>query len=540
MPNRLLNPLRATAPRSSRLSLRPGARGLVAAGLLTATLGLSAVPAQAANPPATSSVAWLEASAQADIDRAFAQGKGENKPVLVYWGAKWCPPCNQLKATLFNRQDFIERSRSFVAVHIDGDAPGAQKLGAHFKVRGYPTLILFSPQGQEITRLPGEAEPTQVMNLLQQGLAGGRPIKAVLADARSGKAVSANEWRTLAFYSWDTDEAQLVPAAERAALLGRLAAACPAAEADSATRLLLKALAATEPGQPVPGGAATEPRVRQLLADAAASRRQMDVLVNYAPDIVRALAPKAGPAQAALVRVTDAALARLQGDATLSRGDQFSALAARVDLARLDQPEDSLHPKLPKPLTEEVKATAARMDREITDGFERQAVITGAAHTLASAGLWQDSNALLESNLAKSHSPYYLMSQLGGNARRLGDKAGALRWYGQAWDKSVGPATRLQWGANYVSALVELAPQDEGSIEKAAGKVLGEATAQEGAFYERSARSLQKVGSQLAKWSKQGHHQAVIGRLQAQLAPVCAKLPAADGQKATCDGLFKG
>ena len=39
------------------------------------------------------------------------------------------------------------------------------------------------------------------------------------ADARSGKAVSANEWRTLAFYSWDTDEAQLVPAAERAALL---------------------------------------------------------------------------------------------------------------------------------------------------------------------------------------------------------------------------------------------------------------------------------------------------------------------------------
>jgi hypothetical protein len=291
------------------------------------------------------------------------------------------------------------------------------------------------------------------MNLLQQGLAGGRPIKAVLADARSGKAVSANEWRTLAFYSWDTDEAQLVPAAERAALLGRLAAACPAAEADSATRLLLKALAATEPGQPVPGGAATEPRVRQLLADAAASRRQMDVLVNYAPDIVRALAPKAGPAQTALVQATDAALARLQGDATLSRGDQFSALAARVDLARLDQPEDSLHPKLPKPLVQEVKALAGRMDREITDGFERQAVITGAAHTLASAGLWQDSNALLESNLAKSHSPYYLMSQLGGNARRLGDKpprcAGTVRPGTRAWARppacSGAPTTSAPW-----------------------------------------------------------------------------------------------
>lgn len=515
-------------------------RSLWAAGLVSATLALSGPAAWAAPPAGTSAVAWLDASAQADIDRAFAQGQAQNKPVLVYWGATWCPPCNQLKATLFNRQDFIERSRSFVAVHIDGDAPGAQKLGAHFKVRGYPTLILFSPQGQELTRLPGEADAAQVMNLLQMGLAGGRPIKTVLADARAHKPLRATEWRMLAFYSWDTEEAQLVTASGRGALLGQLAAACPPAEADAATRLLLKALAETPPGQPVPGGAATAPRVRQLLADPAASRRQMDVLVNAAPDIVRALAPQAGSPRAALVQATDAALARLQADTTLSRSDQLSALMARVDLARLDQPQDSVHPQLPKALTQAVKAMAARMDREITDGYERQAVITGAAHALGQAGLWQDSNALLQANLAKSHSPYYLMSQLGNNARRLGETATALRWYGQAWTKSQGPATRLQWGANYVGALVELAPQDEATIEKVAGQVLAEAGAQDGAFYERSARALQKLGGQLRSWSAQGHHTAAIGRLRQQLAPVCARQPAADGQKATCEGLLKG
>jgi len=33
--------------------------------------------------------------------------------------------------------------------------------------------------------LPGEAEPEQVLELMRQGLAGGRPVAAVLADARA-------------------------------------------------------------------------------------------------------------------------------------------------------------------------------------------------------------------------------------------------------------------------------------------------------------------------------------------------------------------
>jgi hypothetical protein len=52
---------------------------------------------------------------------------------------------------VFNRQDFISLSQMFVPVYLDGDTPGAQKLGAQFKVRGYPTMILFKPDGTELT-----------------------------------------------------------------------------------------------------------------------------------------------------------------------------------------------------------------------------------------------------------------------------------------------------------------------------------------------------------------------------------------------------
>lgn len=510
----------------------------VCAALALASPSVQASTGSGYSPP-SSNVAWLPAGGDAEVDAAFAQGKAQKKPVLVYWGAAWCPPCNQLKATLFNRQDFAERSKSFVAVHIDGDLPGAQKLGARFKVRGYPTLILFSPEGQEITRLPGEVDADQVMQVLQMGLAGGRPIKTVLADAQAGKPLGANEWRMLAFYGWDTDEAQLVSAPERPGLLAQLSAACPADQADSGTRLLLKSLAESDEGKGLKPDAALRARVGKVLADPVTSRTQMDVLVNFAPELVKALAPTAGADRQALSAAMDKALVRLQADASLSRSDRVSALIARIGLARLDQAPEVLQPQLSPALVKQVKEQAAVLDRELTNGYERQAVIPSVAYALGQAGLWQDSDALLKASLAKSHSPYYLMSSLGSNARKQGRKEEALKWYAQAFETSKGPATRLQWGSSYLSALVDLAPQDAATIEKVAAQVFQEAAQQQGAFYERSARSLQKVGKQLDSWNAGGQHQAVLQRLRSQLAPVCGKLPAADGQKATCDGLLK-
>ena len=50
----------------------------------------------------------------------------------------------------------------------------------------------------------------------------------------------------------------------------------------------------------------------------------------------------------------------------------------------------------------------------------------------------------------------------------MANTEGPLRWYRQAFDTSEGPATRLQWGASYLVALVDLAPGDAARIEKTA------------------------------------------------------------------------
>ncbi|HEV6968476.1 thioredoxin family protein [Roseateles sp.] len=506
------------------------------AALATALL-LAATPA--AHASSGPGVAWQAAAADADIDRYFTQAKAEKKPVLLYWGAKWCPPCNQLKATLFNRADFIEQSKAFVAVGIDGDAPGAQKLGTRFKVRGYPTLILFNPGGSEITRLPGEADAAQVMKVLQLGLSSGRPVKAVLADAKAGKKLSANEWRLLGFYGWETDEQQLLPAEQRAATLAQLAKASEGVDAETTTRLWLKSVGAMAEGKSA--DAAQLPRLRAVLADPVQAHAQMDVLTNESPDLVKAFAPAPGEARKALVAEFDAALKRLNEDATLSRADRLNALQGRIELARLDAAKDDPHPNgIPAALLAEARDQAGRANREITDGYERQAVVTEAAFLLGRAGLWKESDELLKSALARSHSPYYLMSQLGGNAKKQGKKADALRWYEEAFNKSEGPATRLQWGSNYFAALIELAPEDTARIEKVAAQLFAEAEKDPGAFYERSERSLKKVATLLGNWNHGPAQAAAVGRLKAQLDGVCGKLDGSDTKaKSACQGLMK-
>lgn len=163
-----------------------------------------------------------------DVDAAFAAARKADKPVFLYWGAEWCPPCAQIKTTIFSKREFQQRSRLFVPVYLDGDTPSAQKYGERFGVIGYPTMILFKPDGTEITRLPGGVDVARYARILDVALADARPVSDILAAARSGDAVTSNDWKLLAYYSWSTDAGHVLPADQQLATFRALAQRCPA------------------------------------------------------------------------------------------------------------------------------------------------------------------------------------------------------------------------------------------------------------------------------------------------------------------------
>ena len=509
---------------------------LLLSTVLSATLAslsfMTAMPANAHTAPAQQGgIAWH----QGDVDAAFALAKASNKPLFLYWGAVWCPYCNQIKATIFNRQDFIERSKFFVPVYIDGDSASAQKLGARFKVRGYPTMILFKPDGTEVTRLPGEVDGARYLQVLQLGMSATHSVNDLLKLALSDAAkVSADEWRLLSFYSWDTDEQQVVSKSEVASTLLKLAKV--STHPESARRLELKAWAAMADMKDKPE---FEPdlaagNLLKILSIPKLARENMDVLLYSATNLTTVVSSEGSTLRGQLYEAWGIALLRMMDDTTLSKVDRLAAISARIAMARMVTPKGDL----PKELVQSVQQRIAELDKTTDNVYERQALISAAAQTLTSAGLMEQSDNLLKAELKRSQTPYYYMLGLASNAKKRDDKVAALNWYEQAYQAAKGPATRLQWGATYLTNLLDLTPQDDGRIEKAANGVLADLAVTPDAFYERSRRSLERISEKMLTWNKGGEHKAVFDKVQSQLSGICRKLPAKDDQRAVCEGLF--
>jgi thiol-disulfide isomerase/thioredoxin len=475
-----------------------------------------------------------------DVDAAFASARAANKPVFLYWGAEWCPPCAQIKTTIFSKREFQERSRLFVPVYLDGDTPSAQKHGERFGVVGYPTMILFKPDGTEITRLPGGVDVARYAKILDVALADARPVSTILAAARSGDAVTSNDWKLLAYYSWSTDNGHVLPPGQKLATFRALANRCPAELPAECARFFFNYLGAaanaSEPGKPALDGLERADARRKLLAmlpSPAVQAANVDNLLHGPKAAIGVLSSDGTPERTQLTGAWRAAVAQL-GDATapLSAAEELLRVRARVMLARLDAAPDA---PLPPALLDEARQAVARVDAATPTGYPRQAAINAAASLYWEAGLEADANTLLTAELDKSQSPYYFMLDLADLAEKAGRKQEAVDWLARAYAGAKGPATRFQWGYNYLVGMLEMTPEDVKGIERAGLAVLGELDGSPDAFYQRTRMRLEQLDTKLLEWGKAGEAAKVLDTLRARTSEICRKLPEKDASRTNCE-----
>ncbi|SFM80749.1 thioredoxin family protein [Rugamonas rubra] len=448
-------------------------------------------------------IAWQDGGRDGALAEAQARARADGRPLLLYWGAAWCPPCNRLKSEVFGHEAVIAQAAALHAVQLDGDSAGAQALAERYRLRSYPTLLLLAPDGGETTRLPCELDGEQFAAALALALrlgAGGGSAARALQAALAGATLDDAQWSLLSHYSWDTDEASLLGQRALAPTLRALHHAAPAGAAR--LRLGLHAQLAERAADPA--------ELLALCADAAPARANMDILCNSGASLLKWMLD-AGQ-RAAAATALHAQAGRWAEDLWLGRPDRLAALRLQGRLERLGAPAA----KRGVGIEQQVQAL---LDDSV-DACERHTLLNTAVSALNDAGLARQAEALLQAELAGSHAPFYFMLSLAAAARRRGDHGAVLDWYERAWQGARGPATRLQWGATLLASLVELAPQDRARIERAAEGLLQDIGAAADAFRQRNRAQLRKLEQLPAGWNGAGPHsdrllQRIVGGLAA-------------------------
>ncbi len=485
-------------------------------------------------------IQWFEGS----IEDAFAAAKQQNKPIFLYWGADWCPPCNQIKATIFNRQEFIAKSSFFVPVYLDGDTLDAQRIGEGFGVMGYPTMIIFSPQGEEVTRIPGGIDIQRYTSVLDLSLSNIQPV-AKLVDRILGRgpALNPKEYRLLAFYSWGQDNERVLAGIDKLELFEALSSTCPPSLTVACSRIDTEYLAAiaeamTDDENPfVPNddlkNAALE-KLRALLQNQILVRANLPFVLFSSADMARAFTDLQSPRRDSLLGMWGQALKKIAADRNISIMERLYTSRGRIRMARIDDPDKPLSPEFQQKIADHVDWA----DRRAKSPYERQAVINAAWNILSEAGMDEKATELLTRELEKSHSPFYFMLDLAELAERAGRTDEAVAWLKRAYDESSGSATRFQWGYNYLVGLLELVPANTGLIENEAIRVIDELEGQGNAFYQRTKDRLGRLDGRFREWNADGTNSKSIRLIRTKMQTICSSIPETDESRMTCDSFL--
>lgn len=506
---------------------------------------VDATRARAASTPSAELLAKVHADApgidwfKGDVDAAFAAAQRANKPVMLYWGAQWCPPCKQLKSAVFSRPDFIEKSRLFVAVYLDGDLPDAQKWGDVFRVTGYPTVVVFKPDRTEITRIAGNMDLTLYAGVLDDALGDMRPVKDVVALAvKAAAPLAAADCRRLAYHAFDLDDEGVFDPAQLQTAFANAARLCPPELAKERARLpvLAAARAAERQAKAIDAGgkadqtlAALTLRVHEMLADTELAMANVDALRSLPRQFylaARRTLPQIAPAlRARLMSVADAATASSQ----FAPADQLAAQLLKVRVAQAYAPDG----KTPTDVRSVALATAAKMLDAKMEPYVRAGVVNSAINIYIALDDWPRARDLLAQEAQTSNTPHYYLGDLADVEEHLGHQQRALELLARAYHQAKGPASRFQWGYNYLDGLLRMTPDDTATIEKVGAEVLAELDGPN-RVHRRTLSRLARLDAALANWSTDPGRHAVVAKFRGQVLAACGKSGGATAADESC------
>lgn len=469
------------------------------------------------------------------VDEAFAAAKESGKPVFLYWGAVWCPPCHAISATVFKSPEFIQRSELFVPVYLDGDKEDAQAYGEQFGVLGYPTMIVFDSDGNELTRIPGGIDLQAYANILDVTLSNSSSVSDLVAAVMSDNPeLTPVDCTLLAYYSWGQDPAILADV-DSADAFARMHSACPTDLEAERSILYLSwlnaALDATDvDGNPVPLSEQQREEALRRIADVLASseliKANIFTVLFSGPKFVAALSEPGSDLRANMMGTFDLAFDALAGDESVYKRERIYTLVGKMRFERIGDEEAEISEEL----KQEIQDMVVWADESTPSVYERQPIINALGNVLNEAGMYDVAKPLLIAELERSNQPYYYMPDLADIEQRAGNNEKALEWLKTAYDMTKGPATRFQWGYYYLAGLVEMSPDDVDLIHATTVGLISELQ-QSKSFHQRPKSQLGRLENYLQEWGEADGNAAALDAIRQSVLEVCTQVQEAPSRE---------